>query len=117
MLYMSINLNRVLLHSDDVLMSQMYITWDSNIPYVPPRHLYMCEQSALSPAPSLVQNITIISYFIDHAEVTMYLEWSPPLTLNGELRSYEVCIGNEKLKPTDIVNSKSLTQCESEIVC
>ena len=114
---MSINLNRVLLHSDDVLMSQMYITWDSNIPYVPTRHLYMCEQSALSPAPSLVRNIRIISYFIDHAEVTMYLEWSPPLTLNGELHSYEVCIGNEKLKPTDIVNSKSLTQCESEIVC
>ena len=78
---------------------QSYVTWnDTSTPYVPPRHSYTCTESAISPAPSLVNNFTVTSYSINGSEITLDLHWLPPTMPNGELSPYEVCIGGEPLR-------------------
>ena len=80
----------------------MSVTWNSSsIPYVPPAHLYTCELSSLSPAPSLVNNFTIVSRSINGAEVNLSFKWSPPTVINGQLASYAICIGSTPLEPEE----------------
>ena len=77
---------------------QSNVTWNrTSTPYVPPEHSYTCTESAISPAPSLVENFTVSSYSIDGPQITLDLHWLPPTMPNGELSEYEVCIGSEPL--------------------
>ena len=97
---------------------QTYIMWNSSsIPYVPSAHIYTCELSALSPAPSLVENFTVISFFTDGPEVTLSLEWSSPAIINGQLASYDICIGPISLEPEEDVSNDGVHECSRQIVC
>ena len=77
---------------------QSHVTWNrTSTPYVPPEHSYTCTESAISPAPSLVENFTVSSYSIDGPQITLDLRWSPPTMPNGVLKDYQICIGGEPL--------------------
>ena len=82
------------------------MTWNStNLPYVPPRltplsYDYECSLSTLSPPPSPVTNLELISYAIRQFDITLTLSWSPPSVPNGLLAPYNVCIGTVPLEPT-----------------
>ena len=82
------------------------MTWNStNLPYVPPRltpfhNDYECSLSTLSPPPSPVTNLELISHVIRQFDITLTLSWSPPTVPNGLLAPYNVCIGTEPLEPT-----------------
>lgn len=78
------------------------MTWNTSaVPYIPPSYSYTCTESALSPAPSLVENFTVNSYSINGSEITLDLAWSPPSMPNGELAPYNICIGEQLLAPTE----------------
>ena len=80
----------------------MYVMWNTTtVPYTPPSYSYTCTESALSPAPSLVQNFTMNLYFINGNQITLDLDWSPPSMPNGELAPYNICIGGEPLNATE----------------
>ena len=85
------------------------MTWNSsNLPYTPPRltaagYDYECSLSTLSPRPSQVTNLELISYTIrqfDITLITMTLRWSPPKFPNGILAPYNICVGVSPLDPT-----------------
>lgn len=82
------------------------MTWNStNLPYVPPRltrfdYDYECSLSTLSPPPSPVTNLELISHTIRRFDITLTLSWSPPTIPNGLLAPYNVCIGIVPLEPT-----------------
>ena len=81
---------------------QTYVIWNtSTVPYIPPSYSFACTESALSPAPSLVQDFTVNSYSTNGNQITLDMDWSPPSVPNGELVSYEICIGGEPLAPTE----------------
>ena len=97
---------------------QTYISWNSTaIPYTPPRHDYLCTASAVSPAPSQVENLTIIPSFTSDLEVNIYLEWSPPSITNGELMSYDICIGSVPLDLDEDIPSSGEHECSTVQVC
>lgn len=83
------------------------MTWNSSsLPYVPPRFTilgydYDCSLSTLSPSPSTVRNLNVISYAIGLVQITLKLSWSPPLFSNGELGAYDICVGIGPLEPED----------------
>ena len=96
---------------------QALIVWNSSsIPYVPPAHVYTCELSAVSPAPGFVENFTTTSFFTNGPEITLYLEWSPPMIINGQLASYEVCIGSTPLEPEEETADVGVYECFDQIV-
>ena len=90
--------------------------WNSNnIPYVPPSYSYTCAESALSPAPSLVENFTVNSYIVNGSRIILDLDWLPPSMLNGELGPYNICIGGEQLRPAErLVDSSRGHTCTSQ---
>ena len=89
---------------------QTNVTWNTgNLVYVPlrPRNRsydYQCTESTLSPAPSLVRDLSVISYNVDSSDITLSLRWSPPSTPNGILTPYNICIGAEPLEPDEEVH-------------
>ena len=86
-------------------MFQTYVEWNSDsLIYTRESTLYKCEESVVSPAPSPVNNFTVISYNLDRVPfITLNMRWSPPSTPNGVLTSYNVCIGSEPLNPEEDV--------------
>lgn len=96
---------------------QAYITWNSsNVAYVPPSHPYTCMASALAPAPSAVDTLAVVPYFTDGPEVTLQLTWSPPAILNGDLSSFDVCIGSIPLDPHEEIVADGRHECSTSIV-
>ena len=72
----------------------MSVMWNSsNIPYVPPPHIYPCVKSTRPPVPSLVENINITPCLVNDSAAILHIEWSPPLVINGELDYYDLRIG------------------------
>lgn len=61
---------------------------------------YECTLSTLSPPPSPVTNLELISHIIRQFDITLTLTWSPPKFPNGILAAYNVCVGVSSLKPT-----------------
>ena len=96
---------------------QTYVVWNiHSIPYVPPSYSFTCTESALSPAPSLVENFTVNSYIINGSQITMDLDWLPPSMPNGELGAYNICIGGEPLEPAErLVDSGRGHTCTSQL--
>ena len=88
---------------------QTNVTWNTgNLIYVPPspknkNYDYLCTESTLSPAPSLVRDLSVISYNVDSSDITLSLRWSPPSTPNGILTPYNICIGAEPLESDEEV--------------
>ena len=82
------------------------MTWNSsNLPYIPPRltaagYDYECRLSTLSPPPSPVTNLQLVSHTIRQFDITLTLSWSPPKFPNGILAAYNVCVGVSPLDPT-----------------
>lgn len=78
------------------------MTWNTTtVPYMPPSYSYTCTESSLSPAPGLVENFTVNDYFINGSQISLDLDWSPPIMPNGELTPYNICIGGEPLDATE----------------
>lgn len=72
---------------------QMSVVWNfSSISFDPPNHIYTCMESTHPPAPSLIENITVALCLINDSTAALYIEWSPPSVINGELYSYNIRI-------------------------
>lgn len=98
-------------------MLQTYVIWNSNIPYVPPRHTYNCIVSTVPPHPYPVENFTVTACSINDSTISLLLEWSPTSIVNGELDSYDVCVGSEPLEPDEEISSNTTHDCSSYNVC
>lgn len=85
----------------------------NNLIFTPVTHTYVCTQSVVSPAPSSVNNVTVISYKVDNLqnEITLNLSWSLPLTFNGQQQPYNICIGDEPLEPNEDVQPNAGHLC------
>lgn len=73
--------------------------WNENSPlfFVPNSTVYTCGVSALSPAPSVVQNFTIISYTVIRNMISLNFSWEQPLEPNGIIKNYSLCVSGEEL--------------------
>ena len=93
-------------------MLQTFPNWNyDSLPFRPDSNLqYTCTASVRSPAPSAVNNFTVVSYNIQRPYVILDLQWYPPSTPNGELGQYDICVGGEPLGPNEEQNSRQL--CE-----
>ena len=69
---------------------------------------YTSRASVLSPAPSVVNNVTVVSYEIQKHLIVLNLTWYPPTTPNGVLASYKICAGEYPLRPDEeiMLNSR-----------
>ena len=77
---------------------------------------YTCRASVLSPAPSAVNNVTVISYEIQNHEIVLDLTWHPPSTPNGVLASYKICAGGDPLQPDEEIEANSRQhQCHEDL--
>ena len=93
--------------------NQSFPDWNTeNLPFEPDlNHEYICTKSVLSPAPSVVNNFTVVSY-IHQTEVTLDLAWYPPSVPNGELAPYNICMGEDPLKSNEEVRQNTGHFCE-----
>lgn len=91
------------------------MTWNTTtVPYSPPSYSHTCIESALSPAPGLVESFTVNDYSITGSQITLDLDWSPPNMPNGVLAPYNICIGGEPLGATEeLVGSSRGHTCTS----
>ena len=46
-------------------------------------------------------------------ELNLYLEWSPPSIANGELMSYDICIGSVPLEPDQDIPNGGDHECST----
>ena len=77
---------------------------------------YTSRASVLSPAPSVVTNVTVVSYEIQNHEIVLDLTWYPPSTPNGVLASYKICAGGNPLRPDEEVMPNSRQhQCHEDL--
>lgn len=86
---------------------QTYVNWNSDIPYIPPRYVYDCMISAVSPRPYPVEKVMVTSCSVNDSIINLYLNWSPPSVINGALDSYDICLGNVPLEPNEEISNKS----------
>ena len=86
------------------------------MPYIPPRHTYNCIESAVPPRPYPIENFIVTPCSINDSTISLALEWSPPPIINGELDSYDVCIGSEPLEPDEEILSNTSHDCSSHKV-
>lgn len=95
-------------------LNQSFPDWnDENLPFRPDlNHEYTCTESVLSPAPSAVNNFTVVSYNIHQNEVTLDLAWYPPSITNGDLAPYKICVGEDPLRPNEEVRQNTRHFCE-----
>ena len=84
-----------------------------NLPYIPNRYPYTCTKSVVSPSPSVVDNLNVISYNVNDRQITLDLQWTPPSTPNGILDAYNICIGAEPLEPGEDVQPHTSHFCGS----
>ena len=91
--YLEVYLPYCILRVNFIILCQMFVIWNSSLPYIPSRHDYTCLESTRPPAPSIVENITIASCLVNDSVIALYIEWLPPSTVNGELSSYDIWIG------------------------
>ena len=78
---------------------QSHVIWNISGTYEPPEHIYTCVESTFYSVPGLVEDLSISSCSNNGTDVILYLEWSPPSVITGELEFYDVCIGNVSLMP------------------
>ena len=95
---------------------QMYVIWNSDLAYIPPRYSYNCTESAMAPRPYPIEYLMVTSCSENASTINLSLEWSPPSIVNGRLDSYDVCIGNEPLEP-DEEASNTTHNCLKKRVC
>ena len=77
---------------------------------------YTSRASVRSPAPSIVTNVTVVSYEIQNHEIVLELTWYPPSTPNGVLASYKICAGEDPLRPDEEVMPNSRRhQCQEDL--
>ena len=100
---------------------QTYVDWNrDNLIFTPRSHIYKCEQSVVSPAPTPVNNFKVTSYNLDKEPfITLNMNWTPPLTPNGMLTPYNVCIGSEPLDSEEVVQPNTGHICGNldEVSC
>ena len=106
-------------HSFSITFLQTYVTWNrSSIPYVPPKHTYTCIESTLYPVPGLVEDISITLCSSNDSNITLYLEWSPPSMIVGELDSYDICVGVTLVPDQEILDPDNGShECSKLNVC
>ena len=95
---------------------QMYMIWNGDIAYRPPRHQYNCTESTMAPRPYPIENLKVTSCSENDSAISLSLEWSPPSIVNGRLDFYDVCIGNEPLEPDEEASNTSYN-CLKQSVC
>lgn len=97
---------------------QMYVIWNSDIAYIPPKHIYNCTESTMAPYPHPVENLMVTSCSVNASTINLSLEWSPSI-VNSRLDSYnhDVCIGNRPLYPDELEASDANSTCLKQMVC
>lgn len=106
------------IHNFSITFLQTYVTWNrSSIPYVPPKHNYTCMESTLYPVPGLVEDVSITSCSSNDSGITLYLEWSPPSTVVGELDSYDIYVGVTLLPDQETPPDNGSHECSELNVC
>ena len=85
------------------------MNWNSDIPYIPPSYVYDCMISTVSPRPYPVEDFMVTSScsINDTTIINLFIEWFPPSIINGVLESYDVCLGNVSLEPSEEISNKS----------
>ena len=83
----------------------MNVIWTRALSSAPGPYNYNCTASTLSPAPTIIENITMESYcFSSDTQVTLSFQWKPPSNFNGEPSNYTACLGTHPLNPTEDIN-------------
>ena len=97
-------------------LTQSFPDWNNLLfqPDLNRQNYYTCRKSVISPAPSVVNNFTVISYELQHdLEVALDLSWYPPSASNGNLAPYNICVGEYPLRPDEEVQPHAGHFCEN----
>ena len=74
-----------------------------------------CMTDAISPSPSPVQDLSLLSppEQLSEMEIAMNFSWLPPANPNGRLERYYVCLSRRPLKSTEEPSTlNGRTSCE-----
>ena len=97
---------------------QLVIEWNTrslNLFFPPPPYTYTCTESATSPIPSAVQNVSIQHYEMrSHTEFLVAVSWEPPVEVNGNLVEFSICLGLEILEGSRVEGDD--TKCQNVAV-
>ena len=64
-----------------------------------------------------MQNFTLLSYSVNGLEIVLHLEWLPPLIINGELASYDICVSIRQLEADKtVLNGDGRHECATQNV-
>lgn len=74
---------------------QVTIKWRTDLLYIPNLQTLYCLVSALSPSPDIISSFELVTpptYVPLQNALTISVEWSRPVSMNGSFKEYVLCL-------------------------